>query len=142
MSDITNITKKRKTDAISSTSKKARTSAKTHDAAKALVQEILADTDAYRVPEDDDEVREHLVSLALYARSLERGVGVKPAKTKAEIRDAAQKLANACRSGIRKQMQVRPLLSLAYRFTCLQRVLTRLPTVETVLQDRLREMDL
>ncbi len=54
--------KKRKSDASKSgpAAKKARL----------MVDAILADTNSYPVPEDDDDARQSLVELAKYARSL------------------------------------------------------------------------
>jgi nanoRNase/pAp phosphatase (c-di-AMP/oligoRNAs hydrolase) len=69
----TTTTKKRKSDASSGlTFKKARAADGDHNDAKALVSNILADTKNYRMPSEDDDVKKHLVSLALYARSLEQ----------------------------------------------------------------------
>lgn len=108
MSDST-ATKKRKSEASSSGSKKARTT-KANASAQTLVAAILADSKAYPVSDDATVVRNSLVELAQYARALEQEVASgsgKPApKTKEQIEAAAEKLRNAARSGIRKQMTV------------------------------------
>jgi uncharacterized protein (DUF1697 family) len=99
-------TRKRKSDTSSSASaKKVRLST-----ARAVetVESILADASNYPVPEDTDAVRESLVGLALYARSLEDQVAsLKPkGKTEEQLRAAAEKLKSAVKSGIQKQMAV------------------------------------
>jgi hypothetical protein len=98
-------TKKRKSETLTSNSKKSRT-ADNNDSARALINEILANANNYPIPEDETATRHILVSLAQYARNIEQGAVVKKKKTREEIRDAAKKLASACNSGIRKQMQV------------------------------------
>jgi len=101
---------KRKSDASTVASKKART----HTSAQALVTAILANTNAYPISSDESETRNTLVQLAQYSRSLEEEVASgggarqsKPApKTKEQLQEAAQKIERAARSGIRKQMTV------------------------------------
>jgi hypothetical protein len=108
---------KRKSDASTSASKKART---VHAPAQALVTAILANTSAYPINDDADTTRHTLVQLAQYARSLEEEVassasGAGPSqsapKTKEQLKEAAAKIGRAARSGIRKQMTVRPRAS-------------------------------
>ena len=99
-------TKKRKSDASTSASaKKARLA---NAMAAETVEAILADSNNYPVPKDADAVRESFVGLALYARGLEEEIaGLKPkAKTPAQLREAAEKLKSAAKSGIQKQMTV------------------------------------
>jgi hypothetical protein len=104
MSENVGITKKRKTDASTSNAKKkARGGVTDHEYAKTLVTDILANR--YVLPEDDDTIKQHLINLASYTRSLEQIVPKE--KSKHELEAAAEKLADACNSGIRKQMQVR-----------------------------------
>jgi hypothetical protein len=102
-------TKKRKAEASSSSSKKARTT-NANASAQSLVAAILADSKAYPVSDDATIVRQSLVELAQYARALEQEVASgsgKPApKAKEQIEAAADKIRNAARSGIRKQMVV------------------------------------
>jgi hypothetical protein len=102
-------TKKRKAEASTSGSKKARTT-NSNASAKSLVTAILADPKAYPVSDDATVVRHSLVELAQYARALEQEVASgsgKPApKTKQQIESAAEKIRSAARSGIRKQMVV------------------------------------
>jgi len=115
MSDHTT-TKKRKSDASSSGSKRARTNDE-NMSAQSLVAAILTNSKAYPIPDDERAVRQTLVDLAQYARALEQEVVTKPAgpapKTEEQIEAAAQKLRNAAWSGIRKQMTV-SYASLAY----------------------------
>ena len=102
---------KRKSDAAStSTAKKARID--THTSAKALVAAILSN--AYHIDNEEDE-KAALLQLAQYARSLEEqvtnttaagAVAPKPAKTPEQLEEAADKVARAAKSGIRKQMSV------------------------------------
>lgn len=92
--DNTTTPRKRKseTSAVAGTLKKARISD-----AKALVDTILAAPDSYSLPEDDDAIRQMLVKVANYARSLE---GPPPAagqqkKTPEELAVAAEKIRSA-----------------------------------------------
>jgi hypothetical protein len=106
---------KRKSDASTAASKKARTSA--HAPVKALVTTILANINTYPISNNESETRDTIVHLAQYTRSLEeelaggggRGAGPsKPTlKTMEQLEEAAQKIEKAARSGIRKQMTVR-----------------------------------
>jgi len=109
---MSGITNKRKSDASTSNAKKKKARAgitndiNDHEYAKTLVTDILANR--YVLPEDDDTINQHLISLASYTRSLEQNNIVLPQKkSKQELVAAAEKLAGACNSGIRKQMQVR-----------------------------------
>lgn len=102
---------KRKSDVAStSNAKKARID--THTPAKALVVAILSDT--YHIGNEEVE-KAALLQLAQYARSLEEQVtnsiaagpvAPKPAKTPEQLEEAADKVARAAKSGIRKQMSV------------------------------------
>ncbi|EED80037.1 predicted protein [Postia placenta Mad-698-R] len=104
---------KRKSDADSSApAKKARAST-AHASAAALVHTILADPDAFPIPDDAAAVRASFGALAEYARSLEgagaaaisnAGSSTVRAKTKEELETAAEKIRKAAHSGIRKQM--------------------------------------
>ncbi|KAF8897927.1 hypothetical protein BD779DRAFT_409859 [Infundibulicybe gibba] len=102
----TSTSKKRKSGASgpANTAKKARLA----DAAS-TVQAILADPEAFTLP-DEDTVKQTLVELAFYARSLEEDIaGTKPVLKSSEQLDAAAvKLSTAARSGIRKQMTWKP----------------------------------
>ena len=100
-------TNKRKSDASTSNAKKKARGGVDHEYAKTLVTDILANR--YVLPEDDDTIQQHLINLASYTRSLEQNVNVllPQKKSKKELEAAAEKLADACNSGIRKQMQVR-----------------------------------
>lgn len=104
---------KRKSDADSSApAKKARAST-AHASAAALVHTILADPDAFPIPDDAVAVRASFAALAEYARSLEgagaaaisnAGSSTVRAKTQEELEAAAEKIRKAAHSGIRKQM--------------------------------------
>ena len=97
--------------------------AASHAAAVALVNSILANPKGYPIAANEDAVRKSLVSLASYARHLEQQSGiaasspvvgsskaaavpVNPARSKAELAAAADKLRKAAVSGITKQMVV------------------------------------
>ncbi|KZS96896.1 hypothetical protein SISNIDRAFT_450650 [Sistotremastrum niveocremeum HHB9708] len=94
--------------------KKPRTSkgkaGESHEFAKNVIQGILdnGSVDKVTVPEDDEDVREWLWRMAQYARSLEQGAGIKPAKSPEEIGAAAEKLTTTVRRGIEKQMNWKP----------------------------------
>lgn len=105
---------KRKSDALASSSnKKARIDTSN---AEALVHSILSNPSDYVIPDNDDDIRQSFVDLANYASYLrdsvvsvqQAGSSVAPAsKTPEQLADAAEKVAKAARSGIKKQMTVR-----------------------------------
>lgn len=99
---------KRKSDAGSSSSnKKARFDTSN---AEALVRDILSNPTGYAIPDDDNVIRQSLVDLANYAVYLrdsaqqQSSSNVLPPKTTEQLEDAAEKVAKAARSGIKKQM--------------------------------------
>lgn len=97
---------KRKPDAKpTAAAKKARLA---HSVAKENIESIVTDSDNFPIPESTKAIQKLLLEVALYARSLEEEIQAsKPkAKTKEELEAAAEKLRNAARSGIRKQMTV------------------------------------
>ncbi|KIY65602.1 hypothetical protein CYLTODRAFT_379196 [Cylindrobasidium torrendii FP15055 ss-10] len=75
--------------------------------ARTIVDAVLEDTEGYVVPDDADETRQIIIDLAQYARSLEESSKAK-VKSPAQIEEAAEKLRNAARSGIKKQMTWKP----------------------------------
>lgn len=93
------------------------------DPAASLVDAVLANPDAYPIPEKEDDVRASLVELASYARSLEQVIAqasksaaaasvaiaqvAAPVKTPEQLEAEAAKIARAAQSGIKKQMKVR-----------------------------------
>jgi hypothetical protein len=108
------VAKRKVAASTSATNKKARTDT---SRAEALVQDILADPLGFEFSEDDDVVRQSFVDLANYISFLtdslesahQSGSSTGPApKTMEELDQAAQKLAKAAVSGIKKQMNVRP----------------------------------
>lgn len=111
--------KRKSTGGGAPTFKKAKTV--DHGPAAALASEILDAPDTYPISEDDTDVREMLVQLAQYARSLEEevetGAGggngggsaaavVSRQKTCEKLEEAAEKIRKAAQSGIKKQMKV------------------------------------
>ncbi|KAH9482354.1 hypothetical protein JR316_0004452 [Psilocybe cubensis] len=101
-------TRKRKSDTITlAAAKKARLAEAAHSE---TVTNILSDASNYKFPSTPEAARELILELAQYARSLENEIdGYKPkAKSPAELVAAAEKLANAAKSGIRKQMTWKP----------------------------------
>ena len=100
-------TKKRKGDATntSAASKRAKLTAAAH--AETVVN-ILSDEKNFELPDSPSATRKFILGLAQYARTLEEEVDASKPKvlTRAELEAAAQKLANAVRSGIRKQLTV------------------------------------
>ncbi|KAI0371868.1 hypothetical protein BV20DRAFT_1015858 [Pilatotrama ljubarskyi] len=120
---------KRKADeSAPAPAKKARGNA-AHAATVALVNSILANPKSYPISGDEQVVRKSLVDLATYARTLEQQVAAltgpaapvassskavaqaapaKPAKTQAELEEAAEKIRRAAQSGIKKQMTWKP----------------------------------
>jgi len=105
----TTATKKRKADAsnTSAAAKKAKLAAAAH---AETVETILSDEKNFEVPDSPSATRKLVLGLAQYARSLEEEVdATKPkALTPAELEAAAKKLANAVKSGIRKQFTWKP----------------------------------
>jgi hypothetical protein len=150
MSKQTTIAFKRKSDGSSAASKKkARSSAPSkdaHAAARELVAEINASPETFDLPDDDDDVRRALVSLAAYAKALE------PAeKSSSQIATEVDRLRRTAVSGIKKQMTVSlnasPCTGYAFycflsHFDALYSRLTRRQSVEALLQDRQREVGL
>ncbi|CAL1700160.1 unnamed protein product [Somion occarium] len=104
-------TKRKSTAGAGVASKKARTD-NSHEAARALVSEILANPDAYAIPERDEDVRKILIELAEYARALEgqnaSGSAGAPPKSKEQLEEAAEKIRRAAHAGIKKQMSWKP----------------------------------
>jgi hypothetical protein len=99
-------TKKRKSDATApAATKKAKLAAAAH---AATVESILSDEKNFELPDSPTATREMILGLAQYARILEEEVdATKPkALSGAELEAAAEKLANAVKSGIRKQLTV------------------------------------
>ncbi|KAI0916339.1 hypothetical protein AcV5_003305 [Taiwanofungus camphoratus] len=105
---------------VDTSAKKARPSG-THASAVALVSTILANPDAYPIPEDDAAARRSLVELAQYARALEEDVAAagagpntgsgsipNPVSIRAQLEEAAEKIRRAANSGIKKQMTWKP----------------------------------
>lgn len=100
-------TKKRKNDGpTAAATKKAKLAATAH---AETVNSILSNASSFDIPSTDKATRDLILGLAQYARSLEEEVeSYKPkAKSPEELDAAAQKLAAAARSGIKKQMTVR-----------------------------------
>lgn len=73
-----------------------------------LVQSIIDDPKDFELPPTDEAIREALVQLAGYARGLEEElVSLRPKeKSDDELQEAADKLAAAAISGIKKQCTV------------------------------------
>ena len=104
----TTATKKRKADATGTTSaasKKAKLAAAVH---AETVESILSDEKNFELPDSPSATRKLVLGLAQYARTLEEEVDASKPKvlTRAELEAAAKKLANAVKSGIRKQLTV------------------------------------
>jgi len=107
MSKQTTTSNKRKLDGPSAASKKkARSSAPSkdaHAAARELAASINASPETFDLPDDDDDVRRALVSLAAYAKTLE------PAeKSSSQIATEVDRLRRTAVSGIKKQMTWKP----------------------------------
>jgi hypothetical protein len=100
-------TKKRKGDATitPAAAKKAKLAAAAH---AEIVENILSDEKNFDLPDSTSATRKMILGLAQYARTLEEEVvASKPkALSQAELEAAAEKLANAVKSGIRKQLTV------------------------------------
>lgn len=109
---------KRKSDQAEPTSRSKRTHKDNdHSAAIDLVDAILTDPADFDIPDDDDELRNIMVSLAEYARTLEGraattsasagGMGTAaPEKSPEELLVEAEKIRKAAVAGIKKQMTV------------------------------------
>jgi hypothetical protein len=100
---------KRKSDTTAPAAKRARKSS----GAK-IVDAILAGPDDYEIPEDENEVRELLVSIANYANKLRAaatsGGGAGAAMSEDDVKAAAETLHSATQKGILRQMTVRAVL--------------------------------
>ena len=106
----TTATKKRKSDATTpAAAKKAKLAAVAH---AETVESILSDVKNFELPDSPTATRKMILELAKYARTLEEEVdATKPkALSRAELEAAAEKLAKAAKSGIRKQLTVGFLL--------------------------------
>ncbi|KAF9006685.1 hypothetical protein BDQ17DRAFT_1238739 [Cyathus striatus] len=97
------VPKKRKSGASSSGAAKK---AKLLETGAQTVDTLLSDVENYNFPSSPEDVRETLISLAQYARSLEEDIDASKPKEKSreEILAAAEKLKSVGRSGITKQM--------------------------------------
>ena len=107
MPPATATTKKRKADATNApaAAKKAKLAAAAH---AEIVESILSDEKNFELSDSIIATRKMILGLAQYARSLEEELdATKPkALSQAELEVAAEKLANAVKSGIRKQLTV------------------------------------
>jgi cytoskeletal protein RodZ len=105
MSDVlkkSSTANKRKSDGSSAASKKkARTSKDPHASARAVVASINAAPESFDLPDGDDDVRQTLVSLAAYAKTLEP-----VEKSSSQIATEVDRLRRTAVSGIMKQMTV------------------------------------
>jgi hypothetical protein len=81
--------------------KKARTSKDPHASARAIVASINASPETFDLPEGDDDVRQTLVSLAAYTKTLEP-----VEKSDSQIATEVDRLRRTAVSGIKKQMTV------------------------------------
>jgi len=129
----TTATKKRKSGTTSTAaSKKAKLII---DAQADTVAKILSDATNYEIPDDDAEIRDTIVKLAQYARSLEEEISASKPKEMSpqQLEAAAVKIASAACSGIADECKSR-LVSL---FCNTQGV-----PVETVMQDWWRQVGL
>jgi hypothetical protein len=102
----TTATKKRKSDTTNTAAaKKAKLAAAAH---AETVESILSDEKNFDLPDSPTATRKLVLGLALYARTLEEEVDATKPKvmSRAELEAAAEKLANAVKSGIRKQLTV------------------------------------
>ncbi|KAF8969374.1 hypothetical protein BDZ97DRAFT_239287 [Flammula alnicola] len=103
----TTATKRKSTATTTAAAKKAKMAAAVH---AETVKNILADASGFDLPDTPASTRKMLLELAQYARGLEEEVdSLKPkAKSPEELEAAAEKLANAAKSGIRKQLTWKP----------------------------------
>jgi len=124
----TTATKKHKSSTTSTaTSKKAKLSI---DTQVDTVAKILSDATNYEIPDNDAEIRDTIVKLAQYTRSLEEEISASKPKEMSpqQLEAAAVKIASAACSGIKKQMSVSHVSY--HSFAILKGV-----PVETVMQD-------
>lgn len=133
---LTDMSTKRKSDTSAASSKRARTN--TDATVQALIDSILASKPAYSVPDDPEQIKDALVQLAQYARSLEeelvKGSSKTAPKTQEQLEEAAEKIARMARSGITKQMTVGLFHPIRQLFS------DQSDTVETDLQGRQGKM--
>jgi hypothetical protein len=129
-------TKKRKSDTTSTVASKKK--AKLSIATQAdTVDKILSDATNYEIPDDDAEIRDTIIKLAQYARSLEEEISAsKPKEMSSEqLEAAAAKIASAACSGIKKQMTVSRVSYHSF-------AIPKAWLVETVMQDGWLQVDL
>ena len=108
--------KKRKLSSKATTTTKSKRTKKDPFAdAKDAVRDVLASPDSFTLPEDDDELRRLVVRIADYAQSLEGVASAASAgkpglelKSAEDIAKEAERVATKIKSGIKKQMTVRP----------------------------------
>jgi hypothetical protein len=98
----TTIANKRKSDGSSAALKKKKKASKDpHALARATVASINESPETFDLPEGDDDVRETLVALAAYAKTLEP-----VEKSSSQIATERDLLRRTAVSGIKKQMTV------------------------------------
>ncbi|KAH6914789.1 hypothetical protein BKA70DRAFT_1257070 [Coprinopsis sp. MPI-PUGE-AT-0042] len=88
----------------------ANKKAKIAEEGAATVEAILSDASNFAIPDDERDIRNEMLRLAQYARSLEEDVAsMKPKeKSEDEVTEEVEKLAAAVRSGIKKQLSWKP----------------------------------
>ncbi|KAG8711018.1 hypothetical protein FRC08_016429 [Ceratobasidium sp. 394] len=109
--------KKRKSTSTSSATKSKRTKVQDPFAnAKESIQNALASPDSFALPKDEAGMRDLVLSIAEYAKSLEGSVAVAgssgqpgpPPKTPEQVATEAARIAEMINRGITKQMSWKP----------------------------------
>lgn len=105
---------KRKSTGKAPAAKRAKTQPDPYANTKAIIQGVLASPGSFALPAGEVEIRNLVLSIAQYAKSLEGSVAVagstgKPApppKTPEEVAAEVDRLSNVVNRGISKQMSV------------------------------------
>ncbi|KEP48075.1 hypothetical protein V565_134620, partial [Rhizoctonia solani 123E] len=86
-----------------------------YETAKSHVESVLAAPESFRLPEDDQEIREMIATIAQYTKSLEGSIAVAqtgrdapPLKTAQQIQKEASTIKGVINRGIKKLMTWKP----------------------------------
>jgi hypothetical protein len=108
-------TKRKSTSGAGPAKKRTKTQPDPFANTKSIIQNVITSPDSFELPQDEADVRNLVLSIAQYAKSLEGSVAVAgssgkpgpPPKTSEQIASEVERIADMVNKGIRKQMAVR-----------------------------------